>query len=430
MKKVVSLLVASALATIIVSGCGSSMNPTPQSFTPVTQAAKPPMVISTTQSSSANQRVFVAFSHAMDATTINSTNLSIAGVESAVSYDAKNKIAYLAPSTQLSSGATYGVSVAKEVRDTNGTSIGGKYSFAITTAPLADTTPPTVISVDTGCVPAGGPIHATFSEAIDSSTLSGSTFIVEGVLGTVSYDPVTHIASFTPTNPLTPGATYSVTITSGVTDLSGNHLGADQPYGERDFEWTITVCATPPPPSFCSYSKGGFGGEGAPGQFLDNNYTTVFSSGLTIGINDAGGPQHHDLWTGDSTGLSTLKTFLTSPAGGSSGALTVDATNPTATDSGNLAPQTAALTATVGLSGVGGDPAGFGNLVLHDTGGSLDGSTVSEILAAANSALAGNGLPAGYTFDTLNDLVANINLSWDNCVQSEWGAAHLSVAQP
>jgi hypothetical protein len=110
--------------------------------------------------------------------------------------------------------------------------------------------------------------------------------------------------------------------------------------------------------------------------------------------------------------------------------LTIDATNPTATDSGNLAPQTVALTGSIALSGVGSDPAGFGNLVLHDTGGSLDGSTVSEILAAVNGALAGNGLPSGYTFDTLNDLVANINLSWDNCQQSDWGAAHLSVAQP
>jgi hypothetical protein len=430
MKMVVSLLGVAALATIVASGCGSNMNPAPQSFTPVTQAAKAPMVISTTQSSTSNQRVFVGFSHVMDATTINSTNLSISGVESAVNYDAKNKIAYLAPSTQLSAGTTYGVNVAKDVRDMNGTSLNGKYSFAITTAPLADTTPPTVISVDTGCAPAGGPIHATFSEAIDSSTLSGSTFIVEGVLGTVSYDSVTHIASFTPNSPLTPGATYSVTITSGVTDLSGNHLGADQPYGERDFTWTITVCVTPPPTSFCSYSKGGYHGTGAPGQLLDNNYTTVFSSGLTIGINDAGGSQHHDLWTGDSTGLAALKTYFTSPAGGSSGALTVDATNPTATDSGNLPVQTSALAANVGLSGVSGDPAGFGNLVLHDTGGSLDGSTVSEILAATNNALAGNGLPAGYTFDTLNDLVANIDLSWDNCVQSEWGAAHLSIAQP
>ena len=270
-------------------------------------------------------------------------------------------------------------------------------------------------------------MHVTFSEAMDSSTITAGSFFVLGTTGTVSYDSVTHIASYTPSVPLTAGATYFVSVNSSVTDLAGNHLSFGNGSGQ-EFQWQITVCNTPPPASFCSYSKGGYHGTGAPGQLLDNNFTTVFSGGLTIGINDDSGPQHHNIWTGDSTGLANLKTFLTSPAGGPSGALTVDATNPTATDAGNLPEQTATLSINVGLSGVSGDPAGFGNLVLHDTGGSLDGSSVSEILAAANLALAGGGLPSGYTFSTLNDLIDNLNNSWDGCQQSTWGAAHLSIA--
>jgi hypothetical protein len=427
MKKVASLFFAAALVTIFTGCGGSNTNTAPQNVTSST-AVKAPAIISTTQSSSANQRVFVGFSHAMDASTITSANLSIAGASSSVSYDTKNRIAYLTPSTQLAAGNTYNVNVAKGVRDMSGVNLSAPFNFAISTKASLDTTPPTVINFSSGCVPANGPITVTFSEDIDSSTLSGSTFIVDGVTGTVSYDPVTHIASFTPNSPLTPGATYNVTITTGVTDLAGNHLGANLPYGSQNFQFTVTVCTTPPPTSFCSYSKGGYAGPGAPGQLLTNNYTTVFSSGLTIGINDAAGPQHDDFWTGDSTGLSALQTFLTAPVGGTSTALTVDATNPTTVDTGNLAPQTASLAINVALSGTGSDPAGFGNLVLHDTGTSLDGSTVSEILAAANNALAGNGLPDGFTFDDLNTLVANINLSWDNCTQSDWGAAHLSVA--
>src|SRR6266404_1305525 len=235
MKQVASLFLAAALATI-VTGCGSSnTTTTPQSVTTST-AVKAPVVISTTQSSSANQRVFVAFSHAMDASTINSANLSISGASSSVSYDAKNRIAYMTPSVQLSTGATYSATVSKGVRDMNGVNLAGQFNFAFSTTTTVDTTPPTVINFSSGCVPANGPITVTFSEAIDSSTLSGSTFIVDGVTGTVSYDSVTHIASFTPNSPLTPGATYRVTITSGVTDLSGNHLGADQPYGSQNFQ--------------------------------------------------------------------------------------------------------------------------------------------------------------------------------------------------
>jgi ABC-type transporter Mla subunit MlaD len=70
-------------------------------------------------------------------------------------------------------------------------------------------------------------------------------------------------------------------------------------------------------------------------------------------------------------------------------------------------------------------PAGFGDLTLVNTGTSLDGSTVSEILAIANQALAGNGLPVGYSFSDLNELITNLNESWDNCVESEWAQQHL-----
>ncbi|MCU1286213.1 MAG: pilY1-2 [Acidobacteriales bacterium] len=427
MKYCPSLFLAASFCTF-VAGCGSSMSPAPQSVTQQNnQPSKPPVVISTTQQSSANHRVFVAFSHAMDASTINSENLSINGVSSTVSYDAKNKIAYMSPSTQLSNGTVYTAKVSNAVRDTKGMNLAANYNFAIFTAPVVDTTAPTIIGFDTGCVATGGPVHVTFSEAMDSSTITASSFFVLGTTGSVSYDPITHIASYTPSSPLTAGATYFVSVNASVTDLAGNHLSLGNGSGQ-EFQWQITVCNTPPPGNFCSYTKGGYAGPGAPGQLLDNNYTSVFSSGLTIGINDDSGPQHHDIWTADSTGLLSLKTFLTSPAGGASGALTADATNPVATGSGNLPEQVAALTINVGLSGVSGDPAGFGNLVLHDTGGSLDGSTVAEILAAVNSALAGNGLPSGYTFDTLNDLITNLNESWDNCQQSTWGAAHLSVA--
>jgi hypothetical protein len=146
MKKVASLFFAAALATMI-TGCGSSnTNTTPQNVTSSTAAVKAPAIISTTQSSSANQRVFVGFSHAMDASTINPTNLSISGASSSVSYDAKNRIAYMTPSTQLATGTTYGVTVSKNVRDMNGVNMAGQFNFAISTKASLDTTSPTVIN--------------------------------------------------------------------------------------------------------------------------------------------------------------------------------------------------------------------------------------------------------------------------------------------
>ena len=106
MKYCPSLFLAASFC-MFVAGCGSSMNPTPQNATQTSQPAKPPMVISTAQQSSPNHRVYVGFSHDMDASTMNSTNLSINGVSSTVSYDAKNKIAYISPNSQLSGGTVY-----------------------------------------------------------------------------------------------------------------------------------------------------------------------------------------------------------------------------------------------------------------------------------------------------------------------------------
>jgi hypothetical protein len=68
---------------------------------------------------------------------------------------------------------------------------------------------------------------------------------------------------------------------------------------------------------------------------------------------------------------------------------------------------------------------GFGGLVLTGTGTSLDNMTVSQILAAANHALAGSGLPAGFSFSSLNDLIDLLNNSFDGCSPTDWATAHL-----
>ena len=47
------------------------------------------------------------------------------------------------------------------------------------------------------------------------------------VLGTVSYNATTRIATFTPTANLAPNTGYTVTITSGATDLAGNGLAGN-----------------------------------------------------------------------------------------------------------------------------------------------------------------------------------------------------------
>jgi hypothetical protein len=203
------------------------------------------------------------------------------------------------------------------------------------------------------------------------------------------------------------------------------------------------ACAPPPPPSqnLCSYTKGGYAGRGAPGQLFNNNFTSVFLGGLTIGINDGAGPLHNAVWQGNSSGKANLKTYLTSSAGSTSGLLTVDYLNATSTTGGQLPRQVATLMLNVGFSSAGVTPTGFGsqhlcnlvagsqinNFTLTATqAAALNSKTVNDILADANAALASGILPNYVSsFGNLNELVTALNESFDNCTPSSFATLYL-----
>jgi hypothetical protein len=113
----------------------------------------------------------------------------------------------------------------------------------------ADTTAPTVSVVGpadgaTGVV-AGTNVTAAFSEAMDASTISSSSFTLvkqggAAVAAAVTYDSPSKTATLDPSANLEAGATYVATVkggSAGVKDLAGNALVADK-------VWTFTVAAT------------------------------------------------------------------------------------------------------------------------------------------------------------------------------------------
>jgi len=211
---------------------------------------------------------------------------------------------------------------------------------------------------------------------------------------------------------------------------------------------SIACQATPPPPvESCTYTKGGYGGPGAPGQLFDANYLAIFPSGLTVGIEDNAGPRHDASWTATAAGRSALKTYLTSAAGGPSTALTADTTDATSTSGGSLPRQTAALALNVGfdIHLVGPTPVvgggGLGGLELCNLAAgstangwtltaaeaaALNGTAVATVLSDADNALGGNGLPLYVgSFGDLNELVTALNESFDNCSATAFAVAHL-----
>ncbi len=97
----------------------------------------------------------------------------------------------------------------------------------------APNNPPTVSSSNindqaTG-VPVNKDIAVTFSEPMDASTITTSTFVVKKgstiIPGTVSYSGTT--ATFNPSVVLDANATYTATVTTGVKDASGSALASN-----------------------------------------------------------------------------------------------------------------------------------------------------------------------------------------------------------
>ncbi|PKL51122.1 MAG: hypothetical protein CVV42_00755 [Candidatus Riflebacteria bacterium HGW-Riflebacteria-2] len=223
-----------------------------------------PTVVSTNPVSGAvgvpvNTIVAVPFSEVMDPATINSNTFflteapaasiraqgsflpsSVPGglVSGTVSY--LGKTAYFKPESPLKLGTTYTAVINTGAKDVAGNTLAENYVWSFTGV-VADTTAPTVISTDPAANLTGVAINTkiavTFSEMMSIDTITNSTFMVEGLSGTVVYDPLTKIATFKPTTTLTANKLYSATIITAAQDLAGNAIASN-------YIWTFTTGAT------------------------------------------------------------------------------------------------------------------------------------------------------------------------------------------
>ncbi|HEU5311409.1 MAG TPA: Ig-like domain-containing protein, partial [Candidatus Eisenbacteria bacterium] len=188
------------------------------------------------------------FSEPVDPSSVNETTFQVTGGGGDLSgtVTLSGQTATFHPSTPLDFSATYTARVTTGVQDLAGNALSSEVAWTFTTAPEPDSTPPTV----TGMVPQDGAsdvdfstsVSATFSEAVDPSSVTAASFLVTGpgdqaVPGTVSVDGAA--VTFTPAEPLAPNTLHTVTTTTEVQDLQGNHLGSD-------VAWSFTTTHVPP----------------------------------------------------------------------------------------------------------------------------------------------------------------------------------------
>ena len=209
----------------------------------------PPTVISTVPANNAtgvpvNTVVTATFSEAMNAATINGATFTLAGpgataVTGLVTY--AGATATFTPSAVLAANTLYTATITTGAMDPAGVPLAANFVWTFTTAP-----PPTVVSTvpaaGATAVPVNTLVSATFSEAMNPATITGTTFTVTGpgataVAGVVTFTGST--ATFTPTTALPNSTLFTATITTGAKDNAGAPLAAN-------FVWTFTTIAAAP----------------------------------------------------------------------------------------------------------------------------------------------------------------------------------------
>jgi len=225
--------------TIVVTRVADATPPTVTSTSPIAGAT----------GVSVHAAVVAQFSETMDPGTINPATVTLEDslhnpIAASVSYDGISTSARLVPSSPLSFSTAYSASVTTGVRDAAGNALAAPYAFSFTTGANPDTTPPNVQSVSppdaSSCAPTSGAVTARFDEDLDPATVDGNTFGLTGsggapVSGAVTY--VDRTASFAPAAALGFASSYTATLTTAITDLAGNHMGA--PY-----QWSFTTVAS------------------------------------------------------------------------------------------------------------------------------------------------------------------------------------------
>jgi hypothetical protein len=196
-------------------------NSTTASTTPPTVTAETPLP--NTTGIAQNTTVTATFSKAVQAGTISFTLADSTGhaVAGSVSYNSSTNVATFTPTAALSASTSYTATVS--ATDLTGNVMTAPFTWSFTTTNPA--LPPTVTAEtpapgSTG-VAKGTPITATFSQAVQDTTISFVLTDSSGNLipGTLSYDDEANVATFTPGSALAPNTTYKATV-SGAQNLS------------------------------------------------------------------------------------------------------------------------------------------------------------------------------------------------------------------
>ncbi len=317
-----------------------------------------------------------------------------------------------------------------------GNVLAADYVWSWTTAatPSGDTVPPTVLGSNpldaaTG-VCMNKTVNVTFSEAMDPSSVSTTSFSVAvtagaSVVGLVSYDPVTHIASFNPTGNLigTPSTSYTATVkggSSGVKDLAGNAMAADQ-----FVRFTTNASSCVAAPRLGAIAP--FGSFGGSATLTNDGRNTVITGDVGVnaasttitGLHDSGGNVYTVTPTNDGAVNGTIYT-LTAPPGSVAGAAVIAAQADALTAFNSISP--ASLAGGIDVSSLAACPSCGG---AAQGPGQLAGRTLPPGVYLSTTGTYGIGVTAPTAGNLTLDAAGDANAVW--VFQTAAGTGTLTV---
>jgi hypothetical protein len=253
----------------------------PPGLTPIAAAFVSPAAGAT--SVPLDARLEVHFTEPPLASSVNADTFTLTASDSASGTSIAGTVAVnginatFTPSAALSSGKTYTATLTTGIVDHQDMHMTSPFSWSFTTGSAVAVAPTvTAVSPANGAtgVAASADVTATFSLAMDASTLNGSTFTLTksgsssaAVAGAVSATGTT--ATFNPSADLEAGATYMAKITTGAKSSAGVALASD-------YSWSFTVAAAHVPTTIVSISPP----DGATGVATSTAVTVTFSASM------------------------------------------------------------------------------------------------------------------------------------------------------
>ncbi|HPF04568.1 MAG TPA: Ig-like domain-containing protein [Spirochaetota bacterium] len=231
--------------------------------------------------------ITVTFSNDVDMSTVSSSTFKVndGAVTGTFSYDPVSRAVTFTPASEFLHSTVYSVNITQGVYSIDGKPLESAYSGSFTTEIYyfyVVSVSPAAGGVD---VPVSSNIVVQFDDNIDLSTVTTSTFIVDGgagaIAGAYTIDALLRTVTFNPSSDMAGFTNYNVTLTTGIQNLTSETMATD-------YFWGFTTASGLVPEIYIESPLGAeiaSGGSFDAGSLITPYTFTIFNTGsgsLTI----------------------------------------------------------------------------------------------------------------------------------------------------